>query len=394
MFLIYRRLLLLIHLMLLLTLESGCVVLPYKSVPKTPQEVAKILEQENFDFAMAYYKAGMLEEALHFFKEVLKLNPDHPEAKQLRDEILEKLKKKEPIPPPSKPQELTEEKKPPSLLPVKEITPSKELPPLKEKETLREIKEVPEIKEVKVIKKEVKKKPPSLPEIPLFEFAKELRAKKLYQDAITELSNLIKNYPETVLKEKINLELANSYFDSGQYDNALKMFEEIMAKKGEFEHDAHLMMAKCYENTGQVEKAGVEYLRLIKRLSILPPPKVEEVSKEMAGLKLLIKKITPIPQEKEELEAQAHFGAGNVALAKKEYRNAIVEYNNTIKKFPRSPVSAEAAFYIADIYDRVPELRDYERAVEAYTKVITDYPDSKWIDRAKERRKYLIDNYL
>jgi len=387
----YGRLLL-IPLLVLATLESGCVALPHKPVPKTPQELAKALEQENFNVAMAYYKAGMLEEALHFFKEVLKLNPDHPEAKQLRDEILKKLKKEVPTPP-SKPQELTQEEKLPSLPSLKEVTTGKELPPLKEKEALLEIKELPEIKK-EPVKKVVKRKPPSLPEVPFFEFAKELHAKKLYQDAITELLNLIKNYPETVLKDKINLELANTYFDSGQYDNALKGFEEIMTQKNEFEYDAHLMMAKCYEKMGQMEKAGIEYLRLIKQLGISPPPKVEEVSKEVKELKLLIEKITPLPQKKEELESQAHLGAGNVARAKKEYRNAIVEYNNTIKKSPRSPASAEAAFYIADIYDHVPEIRDYEQAVKAYTKVITDYPDSKWIDRAKERRKYLIDNYL
>lgn len=388
--LICRRFLL-IPLILITTLYSGCVALPHKSVPKTPQEVARALEQENFDIATAYYKAGMLEEALHFFKEVLKLNPDNAEAKQLRDKILEELKKVEAIPSP-KPQE---EKELPQLPPVKEVAQGKELPPLKEKETLPEIKEIPEIKEVKpVAKKEVEKKPPSLPEAPLFEFAKELRAKKLYQDAITELSNILKNYPETVLKDKITLELSNTYFDAGQYDNALKGFEEIMAKKSEFEHDAHLMMARSYEKMGQVEKAGVEYLRLIKRLSILPHHKVDEVTKEMKELKLLIEKISPIPEKKQELEAQAHLGAGNVYRAKKEYRNAIVEYDNTIKASPKSPAAPEAAFYIADIYDSVPELRDYERAVEAYTKVITDYPDSKWIDRAKERRKYLIDNYL
>lgn len=377
---IYRRLLW-INFIFIILLSSGCVALPHKPAPKTPQEVAKALEQENFDMAMAYYKEGMLEEALHFFKEVLKLNPDNAEAKELRDKILAELKKEEPIP-----QEPIEEKKP-------EVSSTKELPPLKEKEAISE--ELPE-EEIKptLEKKVVEKKPPALPEVPLFEFAKELRAKKLYQDTITELLNILKNYPETVLKDKINFELANAYFDLGQYDNALKGFEETLSKKNEFEHDVHLMMARCYEKMGQTEKAGIEYLRLIKRLGILPPPKVEEVSKEVSELKAIIEKITPLPQEKDELEAQAHLGAGNVYRAKKEYRNAIVEYNNTIKKSPRSPASAEAAFYIADIYDNVPELRDYERAVESYTKVITDYPNSKWIDRAKERKKYLIDNYL
>lgn len=165
-----------------------------------------------------------------------------------------------------------------------------------------------------------------------------------------------------------------------------------MAKKNDFEYDAHLMIAKCHEKMGQEDKAGLEYLRLIKRLSISSPPK--EVETETIGLKHLLEQITPLPQKKEELESQAHLGAGNAYRTKKEYRNAIVKYNQAIKKSPKSSASADAAFYIADIYDRVLELRDYERAVEAYTKVITDYPDSKWVDRAKERKKYIIDNYL
>lgn len=363
-------------------------MLPHKPTPKTPQEVALALEQENFDIAMAYYKAGMLEEALHFFKEILKLNPQHSQANQFRDKILNELKKEEPIPSP-KPKEPTAEK-PPQLPPVIKVEPPiKEIPPLKEKEAIVEIEQLPKTEEVKPV---VEKKPPALSEAPFFEFAKELRTKKLYQDAITEISNILKEYPKTILKDKIDFELANTYFDAGEYDKALKGFEEIMAKKNDFEYDAHLMIAKCHEKMGQGDKAGLEYLRLIKRLGILPPPK--EVGTETMELKHLLEQITPLPQKKEELESQAHLGAGNAYRTKKEYRNAIVEYNHAIKKCPESSASADAAFYIADIYDRVLELRDYERAVEAYTKVITDYPDSKWVDRAKERKKYLIDNYL
>jgi len=387
---VHRLLILLITILL----SSGCVALPHKPSPKTPEEVAKALEQENFDIAMAYYKAGMLEEALHFFKETLKLNPEHPEAKQFRDKILEELIKKEATILPKPEKRIAE--KPPELPPLKEVgTPTiKKIPPLKEKETIVEIEPLPKIEGIKPEIEKKEKKPPSLPEAPFFEFAKELRAKKLYSDAITELSHILQDYPETKLKDKIDFELANTYFDKGEYDKALKGFEEIMAKKNEFEHDAHLMIAKCYEKMGDLEKAGTEYLRVIKRLNILPPPKIEEVKPETIALKRLISQITPIPQKKEELEAQAHLGAGNIYRGKKQYRQAIVEYNQAIKKCPKSPASAEAAFYIADIYDRVLELRDYERAVEAYTKVITDYPNSKWIDRAKERRKYLIDNYL
>lgn len=379
------------YLILIIILCSGCVALPHKPTPKTPQEVALALEQENFDIGMAYYKAGMLEEALHFFKEVLKLNPQHIQAKELRDKILKELKKEQP----TKPEKPIEEKKLPELPTLKEKeVPIKEILPLKEKEPVIEIEEIPK-KEIKPVVEKIKgEKPPSLPEAPSFEFAKELRTKKLHSDAITELLNILKEYPETKLKDKIEFELANAYFDNEQYDKALKGFEEIMAKKNEFEHNAHLMIAKCYEKMGQEEKARLEYLRVIKRLSILPPPKIEEVTPETKALKLLIEKITPFPQKKEELESQAHLGAGNIYRTRKEYRNAIVEYNQAIKKCPKSDAAADATFYIADIYDRVLELRDYERAVEAYTRIITDYPNSKWVDRAKERREYLINNYL
>jgi tetratricopeptide (TPR) repeat protein len=383
------------YLILIIFLCSGCIALPHKPTPKTPQEVALALEQENFDIGMAYYKAGMLEEALHFFKEVLKLNPQHTQAKQFRDKILKELKKEEF----AKYKESIKEKKRPELPPLKEVAPPiKEIPPLNEKEPIMEIEEIEEVtkkEEKPVVEEEIKEeKPPSLPEAPFFEFAKELRAKKLHSDAIIELLNMLKEYPDTKLKDKIEFELANAYFDTEQYDKALKRFEEIMAKKNEFEHDAHLMVAKCYEKMGEEEKARLEYLRVIKRLNILSPPKIEEVGTEAIALRMLIEKITPIPQKKEELESQAHLGAGNVYRTRKEYRKAIVEYNYAIKKCPKSDAAADAAFYIADIYDRVLELRDYERAVEAYTRVITDYPDSKWVDRAKERRKYLINNYL
>ncbi|MDI6735941.1 MAG: tetratricopeptide repeat protein [bacterium] len=377
------------YFLLIIFISSGCVALPHKPTPTITAEIVRALEQENFDVAMAYYKAGMLEEALHFFKEVLKLNPENAEAKQFRDKILAEL-------PPTKPGEIVEEKKLPTLPPVREVEPVKpiSLPFLIEKEVMPEIEILPKKEEVQptVEKKMVSKKPLALPEAPFFEFAKELRSKKLYADAMAELSNLLTNYPNTVLKEKINFELANNYLDAGQNEEALKLLSEIMSQKKDFEHDAHLMLAQIYEKTGQAEKARIEYLRLIKILSILPPPK--EMGTETVELQPVLAQITPIPQKKEELKSQANLGAGNVSRARGEYRQAIVEYDQAIKNCPKSEEAAEAAFYIADIYDRVPELRDYEQAVEAYTRIITDYPQSKWVDRAKERKKYLVDNYL
>ncbi|MEW6618743.1 MAG: tetratricopeptide repeat protein [bacterium] len=378
-----------VNLILIILLSSGCVALPHKPTPKTPQEIARALEQENFDLATAYNKAGMLEEALYFSKEVLKLNPQHQQAQELRDKILDELKKEKTPPTPEEPKQ----EPLPSLKEIQPL-PAKEISPLKEKEAIAEIEGLPE-KEVKLeIKKVPTQKPPAVPELPFFEFAKELRTKRLYADAITELSNILNDYPNTPLREKIDFELANNYFDQAQYDKALNLFSQIMTQKKDLQYDAQLMLAKCYEKTGDHEKAKIEYLRLIKRLNILTLPKIEEVSKEVTALKSILDKTTPLPQKKEDLEAEAHFGVGNVSRARREYRQALVEYDNTIKKSPKSPVSADAAFYIADIYDNVIELRDYEQAVNAYTRVISDYPDSKWIDRAKERKKYLIDNYL
>lgn len=240
--------------------------------------------------------------------------------------------------------------------------------------------------------------PDGTPNVPngIPDILEEIMGINFFKNNPTDITRYGYTYTTTLDKRdivvKIDFELANTYFDAEEYDKALKGFEEIMAKKNDFEYDAHLMIAKCHEKMGQEDKAGLEYLRLIKRLSISSPPK--EVETETIGLKHLLEQITPLPQKKEELESQAHLGAGNAYRTKKEYRNAIVKYNQAIKKSPKSSASADAAFYIADIYDRVLELRDYERAVEAYTKVITDYPDSKWVDRAKERKKYIIDNYL
>ena len=90
----------------------------------------------------------------------------------------------------------------------------------------------------------------------------------------------------------------------------------------------------------------------------------------------------------------AQLGMANSFREKKDYRQALIEYQKVVDFYPETKAAAQAIFSIADIYDHTFEVRDYKRAVLAYGKVVADYPDSLFVERARQRKRYLEENYL
>lgn len=407
----------------------------------------KLREKEIFNKGLDYYKAGMYEQALILFSDILKEDPNHKSARQMLEQILNEQNNEitpeyqiqdtqieatsqVKVAPASKPviEVLPPVKPVPEILPPVKVTPaSKPFIPVKPAPVDKPLSEViplekqstveVELKEVtsKEKKKGEAEKPvlplvpiiPFLPELADFEFAKALNQKGEYEEAIKILEDLLNKYPQSKITSKINLTLGTSYFKSKQYDKATSTIERIVSgtttqglSEELLKDDARYLLAQAYQNKGELNKAKIEYLRLINCLeTIIPLPKKLEATStvtdtqaaEDLGLKTLL---TPLPQSKSELDSLAHLELGNIYRDQKRYRDAIIEYQLVVNRYHDFPVAAEALYYIGNIYETIYEIRDYETAVKSYNKLLKNYPQSKWAESAKKRKEYLEKNFL
>jgi TolA-binding protein len=195
-----------------------------------------------------------------------------------------------------------------------------------------------------------------------------------------------------VFAEKINYFIGECYFEAKNYGEALNAYRRIIEEfpEGLFEKSAKLMVAKSLEKQEKYDDAISEYLRLLEVLEYeKTKPKKEK------PVKKILKKIGPFPIDSKRFYPGIYLGLGNSYRGKKEYKRALIEYFKVATRYPQAKEeAAEANFFIGQIYDKVYKIRDYEKAIDAYNRVIKKYPKSIWAGEAKRRKKYIKDNYL
>jgi len=76
-----------------------------------------------------------------------------------------------------------------------------------------------------------------------------------------------------------------------------------------------------------------------------------------------------------ELAAKALKHLAHITQQRGDNQGGIAYYQRLIDHFPQSGFNAEAQFMIGFIYEE--DLQEYEKARQAYQKVIDDYPDSE-----------------
>ncbi|MDI6751545.1 MAG: tetratricopeptide repeat protein [bacterium] len=344
-----------------------------------------------FQEALFYYQSQRLDKALETFSKLLEKDPSYPKAQELFVETLKKRAGKEGVRSQesrvksqesgvkSQESERRSQKEGVGRKEPKEIkiAPKLEEP---EKATWTEELIIPEIE-----KKEEEKPKPVLPKKGQdYLFAYTLIKKGFYQPAINELGQILTEEPETKIKDKILFTMAQILFKMEKYAEAISVLKTLLTEtpKSSLVYEANLSIADSLFSQKNFLDARLQYLKVLHKLSnedILEDPYPE---------------LPPTLRKKEELLAETQLGIGNTYKRLGEYQKSIVEYQKVLDLYPKTASADDACFYLADIYDREPLIRDFEKAVRIYKLLMEAYPDSIWFDRAKERKKYLEKNYL
>jgi outer membrane protein assembly factor BamD (BamD/ComL family) len=202
---------------------------------------------------------------------------------------------------------------------------------------------------------------------------------------LNELDKILKDIPQTKIGDKILFTIAYIRFKQEDYDEVLSTLNRLLSSypKTVLKYEVNLMAADTLFFQKKFADARVAYLKVGYQLA-----------EEREVLEDEYSNIPPTPRAKKELLAEAQLGVANCYKRLSEYQSAIVEYQKVLDLYPDTASADDACFFLADIYDRIHSVRDLERAVEIYRMLIERYPESIWADRAKERKRYLEENYL
>jgi TolA-binding protein len=171
-----------------------------------------------------------------------------------------------------------------------------------------------------------------------------------YRKAIDAFSKFIELYPNDSLAEEAKQTLSSAYYMSGQENpQLLKEFIE------QFPSDpkaalAHFNLAVDFYEKGNKEQALEEFRKVV------------------------------INFPETEYAEDAQVNVIKIFDERKDYEKLVSEANLFTEYFPDSPKAPLALFYKGSGYFY---LGDYGKAIEAFKKIISDYPDSEYISNAK-----------
>ncbi len=79
----------------------------------------------------------------------------------------------------------------------------------------------------------------------------------------------------------------------------------------------------------------------------------------------------------------AQFGLGLIYEELGDYQKAVEELGKVVKDYSKGDKASNALFGMGEIYER--RLKNNSQAIDAYQKLVDDYPGSRWAPMARER---------
>ncbi|MFH1097821.1 MAG: tetratricopeptide repeat protein [Candidatus Desantisbacteria bacterium] len=402
----YKKRLYLLGLGLLLL--YGCI--PAQGVDTQEiKDTGTSVEEKYLEKGLACYKNGNLDSAILLFAECLKLNPDNQQARKLFEEALkmkgmdekgaEKIPFKEETQPLKQPFSVNNNAIPSMNIKADSLTPliaqqksslektKKELSSHR-REGLKEI-ELPQPDGTSIEQAKAEQaKAIDEKQVMDFNFAKDMYNKGLFDAATAEFKSLLDKYPGSILKEKMLYLLTNSLIKAKKYPESIDTAKRLIDINGEFANDGLYQLAQAYEMSGNLKQAQVEYL---KAASYGNTNSMTSVTK---NVRKILDETPPYPSPRDELIIKSHLSAGNAYKNDGEYERSLFEYYRVITDYPKTEAPADAYFRIGEIYQNAYRIRDFQKAYDAYQKIVKQYPLSPWAKKAKKQADYLWENYL
>ena len=208
--------------------------------------------------------------------------------------------------------------------------------------------------------------------------------------AISEYKSAIDRYTNAVGKEEtLNSQAiygkAYSYFNSGDYENAVYQFLDFTKKytKNQRFTDAKLRLADSYFGSKNYSAASKVYQELFSsdsRLSIDPNIRYQYAQTLYKSGKT-DEAITEFKTIQEKFPGSDYadvslFTIGWIYFQKRDYQKSIGQYNNVLSKYPGTKLEPIIFYSIGDAQFNMGK---YDSSIVNYEKVLSRYPSSQYV---------------
>jgi TolA-binding protein len=202
---------------------------------------------------------------------------------------------------------------------------------------------------------------------------------KRYKDAITQLSLIEKSDPHFE-SDKVNFFLAESYFASKNYSDALKYYDGVDPSNPELANSSLYGKAYCYFNIRQYENAAYQFSEFIKKYP--RDTKIVDVRLRLADSYFGSKNYTAASNVYKDLfktglgtsnNSYVHYQYAQALYKAGQINDAINEFRNLQEKFPSSEFADRSLFVVSWIYF---QQGNFSESISNYQSVLNLYPRS------------------
>ncbi len=199
-----------------------------------------------------------------------------------------------------------------------------------------------------------------------------------------------------------SLHSAQRLFLQERYGEAIKESEKALANQPGWADESQYLIGRAYQAEGEWKKAEEAYRKVVENY-----PRGEWVDKALdrlgecyvnagrweEGLHVYREILKHYPEGDLADDAQFNMACvySNPSNADNDFNRAIEEYNKVIIRYPKSNRLVETYFGIGECYRN---LKDWDKAIEYYQRVIDQHPNTLWAAVAQSMKgaTYLASN--
>ncbi|MFQ6041689.1 MAG: outer membrane protein assembly factor BamD, partial [Candidatus Poribacteria bacterium] len=220
--------------------------------------------------------------------------------------------------------------------------------------------------------------------------AANLQESEEYDKATDEFAAFVGRYPKSNNADNAQLEIGNNYRIQGDYNKSISAYEMLLEKypQSDVVDSALLGIGDSYLDLGERSKAIETYQKLIDKYPYLNNEVAEEAQNRLDTIGEIKRYEKVIESGDKDIQDNAQYQLGNIYFSVfNDYDKAIEEFSKVVENYPQSELADDAMWMKGECYwakaaYAPPSGETQEQQAFIRVQYITDrYPQLSELDR-------------
>ena len=214
--------------------------------------------------------------------------------------------------------------------------------------------------------------------------ASQLQDAEFYEEASAQFEEYVKKYPESDSADNAKLQIANGYFQYGDYETAILEYQEILDiyPQGDAADQAMLSIGDAYFALRKIDEAIQAYEKLLLKYPRFSTQIAADAQNRMTAVEDIEEDMRIISEGADAEKDNAQYDIAHIYLTVfGDYDRARAEFEKVADQWPESELADEALWNIGECYwgiaaRRLPSrsLSDEHQAFMRLIEIYDRYP--------------------